>query len=194
MLVLGPIDPYEVLSHPSLTGDGNIFAPDVARIERRIPIEFGQDAREIPGARALLEACNAADVPWAVVTSGTRALVDGWLEVLKLPPPPCLVVAEEVDRGKPDPTCYQLGRRRLGRAEHAPMLVLEDSPAGVQAGKAAGCAVVAVTTTHTASQVEAAGADWIVPDLRSVILHEREPETGRVRVEIRNTITSGGRA
>ena len=52
--------------------------------------------------------------------------------------PKTLVVAEDVDQGKPDPACYLLGRSRLSLDKKAKMLVLEDSPAGVKAGKAAG--------------------------------------------------------
>ncbi len=124
-------------------------------------------------------------MPWAIVTSGTRALVEGWLKVLGLAHPEHLVVAEDVERGKPDPACYNLARARLGLARDAPVLVLEDSPAGVQAGKAAGGSVVALTTTHNATRVKEAGADWIVPDLRHVtLLSERHAQTGRVQVKI----------
>ena len=157
----------------------------MSRLEGRIPICYGQDARVIPGGRVLLEACNDMGIPWAVATSGTRALVDGWLELLTLPRPNCLVVAEDVERGKPDPSCYVRARERLGLGADAAMLVMEDSPAGVRAGKAAGCDVVALTTTHDATQVKAAGADWIVPDLEHVTLREREAGVSKVQVEIR---------
>ena len=50
------------------------------------------------------------------------------------------------------------------------VLVVEDSPAGIRAGKAAGCDVLGLVTTYRAEQVRAAGADWIVKDLRSVRL------------------------
>lgn len=50
------------------------------------------------------------------------------------------------------------------------LLVLEDSPAGIRAGKAAGCRVLGVVTTHTAKEVKDAGADWVVEDLRSVVV------------------------
>ena len=103
-----------------------------------------------------------------MVTSGTRGLVNGWLEVLKLAHPRQMVVAEDVENGKPDPTCYLLGRQRLGLPDAAQMIVVEDAPAGVQAGKAAGFQVIGLTTTHTVEQVKSAGADWIVRDLSSV--------------------------
>ena len=55
------------------------------------------------------------------------------------------------------------------------VLVVEDSPAGIRAGKAAGCQVLGLATTHSIERVREAGADWIVKDLQSVALSERSP-------------------
>ncbi|KIV82983.1 hypothetical protein PV11_05045 [Exophiala sideris] len=154
--------------------------------ESLIPKLFGKDAVEIPGARNLLESLEAVNAPWAVVTSGTRALVNGWIDVLKLAHPRCLVVAEDVDEGKPDPACYLLGRKRLGLSEDSHMIVLEDAPAGVRAGKAAGFKVIGLSTTHTIGQLQEAGADWIVQDLRSVTL--KSFANGVLQIEISNAL------
>lgn len=137
-------------------------------MEGLLPKLYGADAVEIPGARKLLDELNVAHVPWAIVTSGTTPLVSGWLEVLKLPIPEHLVVAEDVANGKPDPTCYLMGKGKLGLSAKDQVLVLEDSPAGIKAGKAAGCKVLGLVTSHTVEQVAAAEPDWIVRDLRSV--------------------------
>jgi len=116
--------------------------------------------------------------------------------------PRFMVTAEEVAVGKPDPACYRLGAQRLGfslgevdgdgkddgekdgKKEEAPVsgeqfLVLEDAPAGVRAGKNAGFRVVALATTHGVGELRAAGADWIVRDMRSVTV-ERWDAKGRV--------------
>ena len=148
-------------------------------MEGLLPKLHGDDAVEIPGARALLDDLIAAGAPWAIVTSGTVPLVTGWLDVLKLPHPEVLVTAESVQNGKPDPTCYDMGREKLGLGSRpaagpdgetagAEILVLEDSPAGIKAGKAAGCKVLGLVTSHTLEQVVAAGPDWVVRDLQSV--------------------------
>jgi glycerol 3-phosphatase-1 len=139
-------------------------------MEGLLPKNYGDDAVEIPGARNLLDQIGKAEAPWAIVTSGTTPLVTGWLGVLKLPVPGHLVVAEDVENGKPDPTCYLMGKEKLKLDERAEVLVLEDSPAGIKAGKVAGCKVLAVVTSHTVEQVMAAEPDWIVKDLRSVRL------------------------
>lgn len=170
-------------------------------MEGLIPQLYGSEAVEIPGARALLEAVTARRVPWAIVTSGTVPLVGGWLDVLGLPSPPdlgpssgeeeeegpeappgrgrLLVTAESVANGKPDPECYALGRRRLGLAgEDRLVLVLEDSPAGIRAGRAAGCRVLGLVTSHSLDQVVGAEPDWVVKDLASVRIVEAEGEGG----------------
>ncbi|CZR39614.1 putative glycerol-3-phosphate phosphatase (glycerol-1-phosphatase) [Fusarium proliferatum ET1] len=172
-----------------------ILAPEKANwdyvrdMEGRLPKYHGHEAVEIPGARSMLEALIARSSPWAIVTSGTVPLVTGWLRARDLPTPPSnhLVTAESVENGKPDPACYRLGRERLGlQAEDAQVLVLEDSPAGIRAGKAAGCKVLGLVTSHTVEQVIAAEPDWVVRDLSSVKV--LRSEGGKVTIGISNAL------
>lgn len=44
-------------------------------------------------------------------------------------------------------------------------LVVEDAPAGVRSGRAAGCKTLALLTSHTREQIEAAQPDFVVKDL-----------------------------
>jgi glycerol-1-phosphatase len=158
---------------------------DVKEMEGRLPREHGDDATEVPGARRLLEELISLQAPWTIVTSGTEPLVYGWLKVLKFVIPDNLVTAESVPNGKPDPACYVLGREKLGLLDAGKeVLVLEDSPAGIKAGKAAGCKVVGVVTSHTVEQVVAAEPDWVVKDLES--LKVIKYEGGKVTIEISN--------
>ena len=152
-----------------------------------MPKLYSSDATEIPGARALLDALISRSAPWAIVTSGTQPLVTGWLSVLGLAIPEHLVTAESVDEGKPDPACYRLGRESLGLQDQAKeILVFEDAPAGIKAGKAAGCKVVGLVTSHTVEQVIAAGPDWVLEDLSPI--NVVGVESGRVTIEIRNAL------
>jgi glycerol 3-phosphatase-1 len=124
---------------------------------------------EIPGARAILEKLEQQAVPWCIVTSGTRPLVTGWLDVMQLAHPKNMVTAEDVKHGKPDPACYQMGKQKLDLQEASPsIIVFEDAPAGIRSGKAAGFTIVALFTTHTIEQLVEAGADYVVEDMRSV--------------------------
>lgn len=164
----------------------------VCTAEGAIPLQYGKDAVEIPGSRDLLDKLEAAGAPWAVVTSGTRPLVTGWLDVMKLAHPKYLVTAEEVENGKPDPAGYRLGAKRLGLSHVDPseVVVFEDAPAGVKAGKNAGFRVVALATTHSVEQLREAGADWIVKDMRSVSMTRFDGKTGKASIEIRDALVA----
>jgi glycerol 3-phosphatase-1 len=159
------------------------------QMEAILPKNYGHLSVEIPGARTMLDAVIAASSPWAIVTSGTVPLVTGWLKARSLPrpSPDCLVTAEDVEHGKPDPSCYLLGRKRIGlTGDDAHVLVLEDSPAGIRAGKDAGCKVLGLVTSHTVEQVVAAGPDWVVRDLESVRVVRSEG--GSVTIELSNAL------
>lgn len=106
--------------------------------------------------------------------------------MLKLAEPKTLVSAEDVDEGKPDPACYLLGRQRLGLDDSTNIIVVEDAPSGIRAGKAAGFKVVGLTTTHTIQQVKEAGADWIIRDLSSLTVTDYQ--SGQVQLEITDTL------
>jgi sugar-phosphatase len=81
-----------------------------------------------------------------------------------LPVPEVLVSAEDVSAGKPDPEGYLKAAAALGY-DIARCLVVEDSPAGVQAGSAAGAPTLAVATSHSSAELSA--ADAVIPDLSS---------------------------
>lgn len=165
-------------------------ATDVSQVEGLIPKEFGADAKEVAGSRALLASLDEGDAPWAIVTSGTRPLVEGWLERMRLTHPKHMVVAEDVEEGKPNPACYNLGKARLGLGPEGVALVIEDAPAGVRAGKAAGCRVVGLLTTHSIEQLQEAGADWIVEDMRSVRFAGKDKATtgDLLKIELRQVL------
>ncbi|RAK98444.1 HAD family hydrolase [Aspergillus ibericus CBS 121593] len=144
----------------------------VSAMEGRVPFLCKTPAVEVPGARRLLESLNKYQILNAIVTSGTRALLDGWLKVLQLPQPREITVAEDVKLGKPDPEGYSKARTKLLLSQREKgcrdVLVMEDAPAGIRAGKAAECKVLAVATTHSVEELKAAGADWVVKDHQSV--------------------------
>jgi sugar-phosphatase len=107
---------------------------------------------------------------WAIVTSGDADRVRAHLRAGGVTAPLVLVDGPAVTRGKPDPEGYLLAARLLGvRAEHC--LVVEDAPAGIEAGLAAGMKVVAVTTSHPAQELTR--ADVVAPSFtaaRSALL------------------------
>jgi sugar-phosphatase len=115
------------------------------------------DVVRAPGAGELLDTLSALALPWAVVTSADRRLAAARLGAAQIVPP-VLVTSEDVRRGKPDPEGYLRAAAALG-VPIADTLVVEDSRAGLDAGRAAG----AVT-----AGLRGLAADVTVPDLRAL--------------------------
>ncbi|MDP2362032.1 MAG: HAD family phosphatase [bacterium] len=111
------------------------------RIFRALP---GSDV--FPGAVDLLDGLAARGLPAALVTGSTvvnaRALVPAalWARF------GAVVTAEDVARGKPDPEGYRKAAAALGVTPDS-CLAVENAPFGIQAARAAGCRVLALTTT-----------------------------------------------
>jgi len=115
----------------------------------------------LPGAMELLQTLPPQS--WAIVTSCTRPLAGVRIAAAGLPKPKHLVTATDVLHGKPSPEPYLKGAELLGLAA-SECVVMEDAPAGIRAGKAAGARVVALRTTAADAELLDAGADWIVDD------------------------------
>jgi len=121
------------------------------------------DLRVLPGVKRLLESLPLER--WAIVTSATRRLLLARLTAAGLPIPERIISGEMVERGKPDPEPYRKGAELLGFLPEE-CVVVEDAPAGVGAGKAARCRVMAVLGTEPAEELR--GADWVVASLEGV--------------------------
>jgi sugar-phosphatase len=138
---------------------------------------LGSEVEAVPGAASLIRRSADAGVPVAVVTSAGPA----WAEEVLGPVlgvrdrVGVLVTAEDVGTGKPSPEGYLHGCERLG-VDPADCAGVEDSPSGVRALLAAGVGrTIGVTTTSSAADLLAAGAQRAVADLCDPVL------TGLVR-------------
>jgi len=150
--------------------------PEAVRDIEALELTDLGDVVALPGTAALL-----ARLPvdrWAAVTSGPRTLMRARLAAAGLPVPEVLISAEDVRDGKPDPEGYRLAASGLG-FDAARCLVVEDAPAGIAAGRAAGAAVLAVVTSHPAAELGA--ADAVIADLRACAV---DPVDERLRVTI----------
>ena len=168
-------DPGEVVKkahgRPSITTIRELLpnaehAAENREVERR-EIADVEGVVPLPGAMELLQALPLDR--WAIVTSCTRALAAVRIGAAGLPKPKHLVTSTDVQHGKPDPEPYLKGAQILG-APAADCLVVEDAPAGIRAGKAAGARVLALRTTASDAQLQQAGADWIVDDCAELFL------------------------
>lgn len=142
-----------------LVADERVSAA-VARITE-LELEDEDGIVLLPGAA---EALATLAGRCAIVTSSTDALAAQRVRATGLVLPETVVTADAVTHGKPHPEPYLLGAERLG-VDPARCLVVEDAPAGLAAGQAAGCTTLAVLGTHSPDGLE---ADAVVSDLSHV--------------------------
>ncbi|MDQ5894156.1 MAG: mannitol-/sugar-/sorbitol-6-phosphatase [Actinomycetota bacterium] len=152
------LDPDEVLSivHGRRTievviefGFSDDAETEADRLERSIA-ERATIENAIEATCELYRALDPARV--GVATSARRETALSNLEVLGLERPRVLVNGQDVEAGKPSPDPYLLAAKLIG-ARPEECVVIEDAPAGILAGKAAGCHVIALVTTHEADEL-----------------------------------------
>lgn len=100
------------------------------------------DVVAIDGALDLIKGVLDRQVRWAVVTSADERLARARMGAVGIDPP-LLISTDDISAPKPDPEGYLLAASRLGVPPEG-CLVVEDAPAGVAAGRAAGMRVVGV--------------------------------------------------
>lgn len=142
---------------------------------------FRESIQPLPGAVALIRAIAGAGVPMAICSGALRdeiilaSRTIGVLDCFQT-----IVAAEDVKSGKPDPEGYLAARDLLARQAGKELnprrcLVVEDSPAGIDAAKSAGMKVLAVATSYTtdhlikADRIAASLADVNFAELQELI-------------------------
>ena len=122
-----------------------------------------------PGLYELLAELERRGIPAVLATSTTRDSAWGHLQRAKVDRYFLgAVCGDDVSRSKPDPEVFQKAAALAGR-DPKNCLVLEDSPAGVRAGAAAGCCTVMVPELTAPDEEPRALADEILPGLKDVI-------------------------
>ena len=119
----------------------------------------------LPGAGSLTT--HLGGTAWGIVTSGDLQLARASMSKAGVPPPPVLVTADDVAQGKPHPEPFLRAAELLG-VPPEDCLVIEDSPAGIHAGKKAGMPVVAVATSHDSWRLDQ--ADQVIRSLECLSL------------------------
>ena len=117
-----------------------------------------------PGVReVMMDARREGTRPTAICSGSRREVVVGMAERAGLSPlVRTIVTHEDVAHPKPDPEGYLLAAARLG-VKPGDAVVIEDSPTGVRAGKAAGMRVIGVCHSFSADRL--LEADWVLPRL-----------------------------
>jgi mannitol-1-/sugar-/sorbitol-6-phosphatase len=173
------IDPVEATSY--VHGKRAIeslqhFRPDLdGRQELKILEDLEVDDTEgievLPGVVELLR--SLPPHRWTVVTSATERLAVVRLQAAGLPAPGRFIHGDSVEQGKPHPAPYIAGAALLG-FDPKDCVVFEDSTAGVKAGRAAGCTVIATTFAHEAEDLHE--ASYIIRDARAVRVEDTGTE------------------
>jgi HAD superfamily hydrolase (TIGR01509 family) len=144
----------------------------LADMRRRLYAAFRSGLTPVPG---IVETLDALPVPYCVASSSQPERIELSLTVAGLWPRFAgrAFSATMVARGKPAPDLFLYAARCLGYPPAA-CLVVEDSPAGITAAKAAGMRVVAFTGgSHAARQehrdrVAALRPDAVIDDMRAL--------------------------
>ncbi len=147
-------------------------AEEVAAIDRIEETE-SNGIFAVPNAPELIASIPAGR--WGIVTSCSVPVARLRMKIAGIPTPRVFVTSEDVARGKPSPDGYLLAAKKLG-IEPGQCVVIEDAPAGIEAGKNADMRVIAVASSYDRSELTR--ADWIVDSL--LLLSARADPTGMV--------------
>jgi HAD superfamily hydrolase (TIGR01509 family) len=125
--------------------------------------------RELVAVDGIGEALDNIALPWCVASSGSHAKMRTTLGLTGLLPrfEGRLFSATEVERGKPAPDLFLHAAARCGVSPGTCLLV-EDSPAGVAGGIAAGMTVCGYAAHAPAHRLRAAGAQCVITDMRTL--------------------------
>lgn len=114
---------------------------------------YEKDIVEVSGLTVFLQKATDLGIPMAIGTSAPRSNVDFVLQHTGIEKFfPVILDESHVTHGKPNPEIY-LNCAAALKLPPAQCIVFEDSLSGVAAGKAAGCPVVGIATTHTAEEL-----------------------------------------
>ena len=146
----------------------SIVAPHLSIPEETYELETAEilhmnGMQAYPGAKELLGALPRKQ--WAIVTSGSMRVASARLNYAMLPAPEVFITAEDVSAGKPAPDAYLLAATRL-HVNPSDCVVIEDSPAGIQAAKAAGMKAIGIASTQPRQALSK--ADVVVQQLADI--------------------------
>ncbi|MFF2349988.1 HAD family hydrolase [Kitasatospora sp. NPDC058115] len=131
---------------------------------------FATGLAPVRGADALLKELRRRAVPYCLASSAHHSWIRAALDVTGLRghlAEERIFSAQDVGVGKPAPDLFLHAARTLG-VDPAVCLVLEDSPNGVLAARAAGMDVYGYTALTDPAKLTAAGATGLIADLAEV--------------------------
>jgi HAD superfamily hydrolase (TIGR01509 family) len=127
-------------------------------LHARVFAAFEQELEAVAGVRTVLDKLAADGVPYCLASSGTHARIRVALRRTGLAPrfdEGRIFSAQDVGRGKPAPDLFLHAAEVMGVAPER-CAVVEDSPLGVQAARAAGMDVYGFTAMTPAERLAGA--------------------------------------
>lgn len=139
------------------------YAEEKEKLFRNI---YQNHVQPLNGLIGFLDQLDAYTIKRAIATSAPRANVDFTIKHTGIGSYFDTILDESfVSKGKPDPEIYLKTAAALG-FDPKNCVVSEDSLSGVAAGKAAGCKVVGISTTHSAAELNE--SDIVMPDFEGI--------------------------
>ncbi len=127
---------------------------------------YAPDIKEVDGLKDLLTKLREKGLKLAIATTANEANRKFGLEALGLSDSFDLILGEEhVTQGKPHPEIYLKTAQEL-KIDPSRCIVFEDSPPGVESGKAAGMKVIGLLTTHSPEDLQ--NADLHIRDFTNL--------------------------
>ncbi len=123
------------------------------------------DALEpMPGLLGFIEGWRERGVARSLVTNAPKENVIAMLSALGLEDAfEPVILADEVEAGKPDPAPYNAVLKTLG-VPAGEAVAFEDSPSGIASSLAAGIPTVGIASTHEPEDLEHLGVDLVIRD------------------------------
>ncbi|MQW93103.1 HAD-IA family hydrolase [Acinetobacter wanghuae] len=126
------------LVYPELDVDDPIFLAHRQRFLDSYGADIAVDTDLFSGMYSLLEALEAQEIPWGIVTNKPRWLSEALLQALNLTARcAVLVCPEDVTKTKPDPEPMYLAAKQIHLAAED-CIYVGDHPRDIDAGRAAG--------------------------------------------------------
>jgi HAD superfamily hydrolase (TIGR01509 family) len=121
----------------------------------------------LPGAHEFISKCRDKNLRLALATSADKIKMEVNLKEIGLSRQSfqAIITGLDVNKKKPFPDIYLKAAKDLG-LKPGDCLVVEDAVSGIEAGKAAGCRCLAVTSSFSAMALK--DADWICDSLLDV--------------------------
>lgn len=175
-----------ILEHVGERGQGAASDGFASRWEQALFEQFRAGLKVVPHVVPLLDQLSKAGIRFCIASSGSIRRIDVALDATRLKGRFAHIFsAEYVSEGKPAPDLFQHAAERLGVSADR-CLVIEDSPSGVKAAKAAGMRCVAfVGGAHLAqrrqehaAELKELGADFVVHRFKDFLPNARDGIAG----------------